>query len=365
MPKAPLASTTETTPVASCPPGLHVMTTYFDTVLRRSLRSLHGYGALACRRLLSSLLSGCDYTEKKAQGGDSEAQFKMGLRYWNSPPDPTGNKEMQKWFRKAAEQGHAKAQCRLADSYNTAFGDNAVDHAEAFKWYRKSAEQGDSEAQCNLGYMFENGQGTSNSIPDAWKWYSASANQNYGRAQCELGKLYERGKGVAQNMSQARTHYRAAADLGDESGLRSWLDCYMDLYDPNKVEFKSPAGAIANWRKRAANGDAHAEYYLGMLYSWGDGVPTDFVEGARWLLSAAAKGSMIARLRLAEMCETGKGMPLDRIEAYKWYNLTPVNSGLEGRARLTKVLTPGEIAEGQRRSTAYSGGTTNAGTRER
>jgi uncharacterized protein len=303
---------------------------------------------------------GCDLTAKKAQSGDAEAQYKMGMRYMDLPPDALGNKEMEKWFRKAAEQGHAKAQCCLGDCYHTDFGVNTVDHTEAFKWYLKSAQQGYPEAQCKLGSMYTDGKGAPVSMPEAIRWLGTAAGQKYAPAECALGMLYKWGKnGIDQDMSEAKRHFRAAADLGDESGLTLWLDFYRDRDDPEKIQVNGPRAAVERWRNRAAGGDAHAQYYLGVLYSDGDGVPRDSVEAGKWLLSAAARGNVSARLRLGMMCETGLGMPLDRVEAYKWFNLAAVSGatgGLEGRERLVKVLTPEEIAEGQRRSTAYSGG---------
>lgn len=51
-------------------------------------------------------------TQKRAAAGDSEAQYQMGFRAeWGRelPPD---NLQALKWYRKAAEQGHAQAQVR-------------------------------------------------------------------------------------------------------------------------------------------------------------------------------------------------------------------------------------------------------------
>ncbi len=46
-----------------------------------------------------------------------------------------------KWFRKAAEQGNAVAQCKLGQCYHNGEGVEQ-DYAEALKWYRKAADQG-------------------------------------------------------------------------------------------------------------------------------------------------------------------------------------------------------------------------------
>ncbi len=51
-----------------------------------------------------------------------------------------------KWFRKAAESGHAIASCSLALALRDGHG-VAIDVVESFKWYKVAAEGGDAEAQ--------------------------------------------------------------------------------------------------------------------------------------------------------------------------------------------------------------------------
>ena len=61
------------------------------------------------------------------------------------------NQEAMKWFLKAAEHGHARAQNAIGRMYN--FGEGVKqDYQEAMKWYLKAAEQGDAHAQHNIGY---------------------------------------------------------------------------------------------------------------------------------------------------------------------------------------------------------------------
>ena len=63
-----------------------------------------------------------------------------------------------KWYRLAAEQGHAKAQFNLAAMYGNGKG-VPEDDKEAVKWYRLAAEQGHLSAQHKLGLMYDNGEG--------------------------------------------------------------------------------------------------------------------------------------------------------------------------------------------------------------
>jgi len=57
-----------------------------------------------------------------------------------------------------AEQGVAEAQFNLGLMYYNGQGVRQ-DYAEAVRWYRQAAEQGNAEAQNNLGAMYAIGQG--------------------------------------------------------------------------------------------------------------------------------------------------------------------------------------------------------------
>ena len=59
--------------------------------------------------------------------------------------------EAQKWYRKAADQGHAEAQFNLAFSYLGS--DEPEDHRRAARLCVKAADQGHAEAQFWLGHL--------------------------------------------------------------------------------------------------------------------------------------------------------------------------------------------------------------------
>ena len=58
---------------------------------------------------------------------------------------PESAAEAVRWYREAAEQGHASAQCSLAGMYEQGEG-VPQSFAEAERWYRRAAAQGDAEA---------------------------------------------------------------------------------------------------------------------------------------------------------------------------------------------------------------------------
>jgi hypothetical protein len=54
--------------------------------------------------------------------------------------------EAARWYRKAADQGHADAQYNLWNVFDEGHG-VAQSNAEAVRWFRKAADQGGAEAQ--------------------------------------------------------------------------------------------------------------------------------------------------------------------------------------------------------------------------
>jgi hypothetical protein len=89
--------------------------------------------------MIASFMAG--YMGKTAgaekEAGDAEELFSRGVRYALNHNDT----EAVKWWHKAAERGHAKAQHTLGELYDYGIG-VPKDEAESVKWYRKAAEQG-------------------------------------------------------------------------------------------------------------------------------------------------------------------------------------------------------------------------------
>ena len=51
------------------------------------------------------------------------------------------------------------------------------DDAEAVRWYRLAADQGHAKAQYNLGVMYDNGDGVPQDYAEAVSWYRLAADQ--------------------------------------------------------------------------------------------------------------------------------------------------------------------------------------------
>ena len=73
-------------------------------------------------------------------------------------------------------------------------------------------------------------------------------------------------------------------------------------------------------RKAAENGDAEAQYNLGLMYNNGDGVQQDYAEALKWYHKAAEQGNADAQYNIGDMYHDGEGVSRDYAEAAKWYH---------------------------------------------
>jgi hypothetical protein len=87
----------------------------------------------------------------------------------------------------------------------------------AVEWWRKAADEGDAKAQYNLGIMYEDGKG---GLPQsdalAVEWWRKAADQGLTNAQGNLGCMYFKGKGLDQNFDAALAWLRKAAAQGND-----------------------------------------------------------------------------------------------------------------------------------------------------
>ena len=152
-----------------------------------------------------------------AARGDAQAQYYLGLSYEYSP-------EAANWFRKAADQGHAKAQYFLYSFYRDGIG-VAQDPVQAGHWLQKAAAGGDDSAQYSLGV--ETGDP---------KWYRLAAAQGHDKAQLELGWLYRDGKGVERDFVRAYTWFLLSAEAGNSTAKEECAVVEKQVLTPQEIK---------------------------------------------------------------------------------------------------------------------------------
>jgi len=228
-------------------------------------------------------------TFKKAEAGDVEAQYNLGLMYARGDGVPQDYNEAVKWYTKAAEQGDAAAQLNLGVMYHEGHG-VSQDYKEAFKWCSRAAKQGNHLAQYNLCNMYYSGRGVKQDFREAVKWCAKAAEQGNIEAQSALGLSYQLGQGIEQDYKEAAKWYTKAAEQGDIS----------------------------------------AQFGLGCMYIEGQGVSQDYIEAYKWLNLVAA-GDVAAQT-----------------EAIQVATKNIIDLATKARDRLKDSMSPSQIAEAQR-----------------
>lgn len=91
----------------------------------------------------------------------------------------------------------------------------AGDYQAAFREWEPLAQSGEVDAQFALGYLYEYGEGVTQSYRQAAYWYGKAADAGDIDAAVAMGYLYESGLGVKQNFRRAVEYYSMASDQGD------------------------------------------------------------------------------------------------------------------------------------------------------
>jgi hypothetical protein len=117
------------------------------------------------------------------------------------------------------------------------------------------------------------------------------------------------------------------------------------------------AEAVKWYRLAAAQGDAKAQFNLGLAYEHGQGVEQDNAEAVKLFRLAAAQGDARAQRDLGTMYELGKGVTQDYVRSHMWFNLSAASgwgggidlfSVMEQRDLVAAKMTPQQIAEAQK-----------------
>jgi TPR repeat protein len=121
-------------------------------------------------------------------------------------------------------------------------------------------------------------------------------------------------------------------------------------------ENKDYATALKEWRPLADEGDAAAQFNLGLLYYDGNGVPQDYREAARWFERSAQQGYTKSQLNLGAMYAIGRGVKRDYVQSYVWFSLCAAGGDercTEKRDAIAKQLKPSKLARAQRIATEW------------
>jgi TPR repeat protein len=123
------------------------------------------------------------------------------------------------------------------------------------------------------------------------------------------------------------------------------------MYAHGQGVAKDEAEAVNWYRKAAEQGNADAQWFLVIRYASGRGVPKDEAEAVNWLRKAAEQGGASAQFQLGVRHANGEGVAKDETAAYMWYLLAGAKGNEIARKNIPiieKTLTSEQRAEGQR-----------------
>ncbi len=255
-------------------------------------------------------------------------------------------------IHKAAEQGDADAQSKLGGIYYLGAG-VPQDYAEAFFWYDLAASGKIGDLRRDLIDELRD---------DAAKHLTPAAlEQGHKRAQ----KWFE-AHGTSSSDSQTLSTSSGGDERTDSSGSFAAQYLTQKLTGPSKptVDQESPpqnaeGGSstnssgllekpsqqrdfISNTRKAAEQGDAGAQYVIGLDYRLGVGVPRDITQAAVWYRKAAEQGNAGAQFDLGSMYESGIGVPRDITQATAWYRKAAEQGSESAQLRLGGMYMTGQ-----------------------
>ena len=172
--------------------------------------------------------------KEAAETNDPEALYMLGYCYYYGLGISDSEKENNtaiatEYFFKAAELGHANAQCYAGLFYMSGTGVEK-DEEKALYWFKKSADLGSTQALNNLGYYTSKGIGVKDDTryEESFNWYKKSADLGDPTGQTYAAKAYLSGRGVARDEEEAVRLFKIAADKGIAEAQFCLGECYDD-----------------------------------------------------------------------------------------------------------------------------------------
>ena len=87
----------------------------------------------------------------------------------------------------------------------------------------------------------------------------------------------------------------------------------------------------------AESGHAAAQYNIGVMHEWGNGVPKDNSQALKWYKRSAELSHKDAQNNLGALYSKGEGTEQNFVEALKWFLISAEN-GSEGGQKNIRIL---------------------------
>jgi len=271
-------------------------------------------------------------TNLSSNHNSGNVEYKKAYRY------DTGNKQKRnlnkaiKWYRSAANKGHAKAQYRLGILYY-----KQKNYKKAKYWLRKRAKADEADAQYHYANILRFGLSGKQQTSAARKWYLKAARQGHKHAQYELALQYQKGIGAKKNPAEAKKWFQKAAKQKHKHAKQALKTFQRQKQNPTKTAQQL---FLKKNLKSAKAGNSEAQYKLAMAYKSGKKAPKNPKISLKWLKKAAISNHGDAQYELASLYF--EGSPLvkkNQHQARKWYQKAADNNHRQANRALDKIAS--------------------------
>jgi len=177
------------------------------------------------------------------------------------------------------------------------------------------------------------------------------------------GCYWETGDSPGRPVEEPKLESEKGGDEAPESGFEATLKTAEQgdaiaqfnlgvMYRDAEGVPEDDAEAVKWFRKAAEQGDADAQYNLGYMYGDGTIVPQSSTEMEKWWRKAAEQGDADAQATLGRMYRKGEGVP----EAVKWYRKAAGQGNADAQAKLGGMHENGKgVPENDAEDAPYRG----------
>src|SRR5438552_4144169 len=99
---------------------------------------------------------------------------------------------------------------------------------------------------------------------------------------------------------------------------------------------------LAELIPKGNQGNAVAQFALGMKYYYGEGAPQDYAEAMKWYRKAADQGEVRSQYNVGLMNEIGQSVPQDYAEAMKWFRKAADQGDVNGQVGVGAMYFEGQ-----------------------
>lgn len=169
-------------------------------------------------------------------------------------------------------------------------------------------------------------------LPDFETKTEASANQDIAGMLEKAGQLAKQGQAA-----KALPLYLQLAEQGNaEAQFHVGLSYAKGQGNP-----KDDKQAVDWFRKAAEQGHREAQTKLGYMYATGKGVAQSYISAIDWCYKAAKQGDVTAQYNLGLMYEQGQGVAQDNSLAISWYSMAAAQGDARSQYNLGVIYANG------------------------